>query len=206
MGWKCRNGKIEGLRVITPFFTEDQRGYFLKNMEKDIFSGFGIEMDIYEEFETYSKKNVIRGLHFQTQNPQGKLVRAVKGSIMDVAVDLREGSSTFGRWESVMLSDENHEAFWIPAGFAHGFEVISEDALVSYKCVGKFLSEYDTGIKWDDPDIGIKWMAKEPVLSAKDNQLMSLKEFVANYHGLKDGAVNREGGVKYNLLFPMVAA
>lgn len=185
MALTYRNGKIDGLKIITPFFVEDERGYFLKNVEKDIFAQFGIDMDIYEEFETYSKHGVIRGLHFQTHNPQGKLVSALKGTIMDVAVDLRKGSLTFGQWESVYLSDQNHELFWIPAGFAHGFEVLSEDALVSYKCVGKYYSEYDTGIRWNDTDIGVKWNVDRPVLSVKDAGLMDFKEFERNYGGLK---------------------
>lgn len=184
MALTCRDGKIKGLKVITPFYVEDDRGYFLKNVEKDIFNQFGIQMDIQEEFETYSKKNVIRGLHFQTCNPQGKLVSAIKGTILDVAVDLRKESPTFGYWESVLLSEENHEAFWIPAGFAHGFRVISEDALVSYKCVGKFLAEYDTGIKWNDSDIGIDWGIDNPIVSVKDAGLMSLVEFIDSYKGL----------------------
>ncbi len=184
MAITCRDGKISGLKIITPFYVEDNRGYFLKNVEKDIFNQFGIKMDIYEEFETYSKKNVIRGLHFQTCNPQGKLVSAIKGMILDVAVDLRKNSPTFGQWEGVLLSEKNHEAFWIPAGFAHGFKVISEDALVSYKCVGKFLAEYDTGIRWNDSDIGIDWGIDAPIVSTKDAGLMSLEEFVKKYKGL----------------------
>lgn len=181
-----RDGKIHGIKIINSFYFEDERGFFQKNIEKGEFEKFGIKMDIYEEFETYSKRNVIRGMHFQTCCPQGKLVRVLKGNIIDIAVDLRKNSPTFGRWESKLLSEENRESFWIPAGFAHGFEVISDNAFVSYKCVGRYLPESDTGILWNDADLNIQWNTKNPVLSLKDRSLMSLKEFKEKYGGLEN--------------------
>lgn len=180
----CEAGKLEGVKIITPFFVEDERGYFLKNFEKDIFKEFDIEISVYEDFTTYSKHGVIRGMHFQTKKPQDKLVNVIKGKIRDVAVDLRKNSPTFGQWEVIELSDENHKAFWIPKGFAHGFEVLSENAIVSYKCVGKYLSEYDTGICYSDPDINIQWNTINPIVSQKDENLMSFKVFIENYGGL----------------------
>lgn len=194
MAIQCENGELDGIKIITPFYIEDERGYFLKLVEKDEYARFDIQLDIFEEFETYSKKNVIRGLHFQTVDPQGKLVSALRGKIMDVAVDLRRDSATYGKWESIILSDINHKAFWIPAGFAHGFAVLSDDALVSYKCVGKYLHDYDTGIRWDDPDIAIEWNIPKPILSMKDKGLMSLKEFTKKYQGLTKKKECSSGG------------
>lgn len=176
-----REGRIAGLKIITPFYMEDERGFFLKSFEKDVFHSLGIDMEIYEDFESFSRKNVIRGLHFQTKEPQAKLVRALSGSILDVAVDLRKGSKTFGEWEAVILSDHNHEAFWIPEGFAHGFLVLSDSALVSYKCRGKYLKEYDSGICWNDRDIQVEWGISDPIVSEKDQNLMSLREYQDNF-------------------------
>ena len=156
----------------------------MKNFEKDIFKEFNIDISVFEDFETYSKYGVIRGLHFQTQAPQGKLVKAISGRIRDVAVDLRKESATFGKWMAVELSQENRKSFWIPPGFAHGFEVLSEYALVSYKCDGKYLIEYDTGIYYDDKDIGINWQTSNPIVSDKDKGLMSLQDFKERYGGL----------------------
>lgn len=187
MEFTFRNGKISGLKIVNPFFVKDERGYFLKNMEKDILAQFGIHMDIQEEIVTYSQRNVIRGMHFQTHSPQGKLVSVLRGEILDVAIDLRKNSSTFGQWEKVVLSDDTHEAFWIPPGFAHGFQVLSEDALVCYQCVGRFFPEYDTGIRWDDTDLGIPWKECEFILSEKDRNLMSFRFFAQKYGGLNLG-------------------
>ena len=175
---------ISDVKLITPFYMEDNRGYFLKSVEKDVFKEWGINIDIYEDFETYSKKNVIRGMHFQTQNPQDKLVRTIRGVIHDVVVDLRRNSITFGQYVDVVLSEDNHSSLWVPAGFAHGFEVLSEDAIMSYKCVGKYMAGYDTGICWNDTDLNIQWQTKTPIVSDKDAALMSFREFREKYVGL----------------------
>jgi len=172
--------KISGLYLISPFYIEDERGYFSKNYEKEIFRQAGIETDIFEEFESFSRKGVIRGLHFQSKEPQTKIIRVVTGEIFDVAVDLRKDSETFGKWESVYLSAKDRKSFYIPGGFAHGFMVVSDTALVFYKCVGRYLKEYDTGIRWDDPDIGIKWPIKSiesPIVSDRDIGLPLLSEY-----------------------------
>ena len=126
---------LDGVKKIIPFYMEDNRGAFLKRVEKDVFKEWGLEVDIYEDFESYSKKGVIRGMHFQTQNPQIKIVRAIRGEIRDIVVDLRAGSPTFGKYIDAILSEKNHYSLWVPAGFAHGFEVLSEDAIMSYKCM-----------------------------------------------------------------------
>ena len=143
-----------------------------------------MDADIYEDFESYSHKGVIRGLHFQTKQPQIKIVRVIKGMVHDVVVDIRRNSSTFGQHLDVILSDENHSSLWIPRGFAHGFEVLSEDALISYKCVGKYLKDSDAGIRWNDKDLDIVWQTATPILSERDETLMSFAEFVERYQGL----------------------
>ena len=177
--------ELPGVKIITPFYMEDNRGYFLKSLEKDVFKSFGLDVDIYEDFESYSKKNVIRGMHFQTKVPQIKIVRAIKGSVYDVVVDLRKDSKTFGKWIGVELTEENHLSLWVPAGFAHGFKVISEDAIMSYKCIGKYLSGYDTGIKWNDKGLNINWQIEDPIVSEKDQELLSLSEFIERFGGLE---------------------
>lgn len=182
--FKIQELQIEGVKLITPFYAEDSRGYFLKSLERDVFRGWGLNADIQEDFETYSKKGVIRGLHFQTQHPQVKIVRALKGTIHDVVVDLRKGSKNFGKYVEVMLDDKDHNILWVPAGFAHGFEVLSEDAVVSYKCVGKYSKGHDTGICWNDKDISVKWETENPIVSEKDAGLMSFREFTDKYPGL----------------------
>jgi dTDP-4-dehydrorhamnose 3,5-epimerase len=170
---------IEGLKVINPFFIEDERGFFLKNFEKDIFSGLGLENEIHEEFLSRSVKNVVRGLHFQTAEPQIKIVGAVEGRVFDVAVDLRRDSKTYGKYESCELSGKNHKLFYIPRGFAHGFLVLSDFAIVSYMCIGRYRPDHDTGILWSDPDIGIKWPVdyKDVIASKRDAGLMRFKKY-----------------------------
>lgn len=175
---------MEGVRLITPFYKEDERGFFLKNFEKEVFQEWGISTDISEDFESYSRKGVIRGLHFQTKAPQIKVVRAIHGIIHDVIVDLRRDSKTFGRYMDVVLSGKDHRILCIPQWFAHGFEVLSEDAVVSYKCMGRYLEGYDTGIRWDDKDLAIKWETKSPILSPKDTSLMSFQDFLHICDGL----------------------
>lgn len=173
--------RIKGLCLIKPFFAQDERGYFLKSFERDAFLAHGIDMDIQESFETWSHKGVLRGMHFQRKAPQGKLIRALKGRIFDVAADLRQGSDTFGQWEGFMLDDEERCSLYIPPGFAHGFLVVSETAQVSYQCAGAYLEQEDTGIIWNDPDISIQWplhMVDSLVVSPRDRGLPSLREFL----------------------------
>ena len=169
---------LGGLKLITPFYADDNRGFFLKSFEKDVFAGFGVDNDIYEDFESFSKKSVIRGLHFQTKNPQAKIVRVLWGEVLDVVVDLRKESPSFCRWLSVPLSHENRNILWIPKGFAHGFAVKSEEAVMSYKCIGKFSPETDSGICWNDPDLNIQWGEENPIVSEKDSKLMTLKTYL----------------------------
>ena len=178
------NSNLPELKIISPFYVEDHRGYFLKSFEKEIFAQNGIEYDIFEDFESFSKRGVIRGLHFQTNRPQAKLVRAITGEIYDVAVDLRQDSATFGNWEGFILSDKNKKAILIPQGFAHGFLVLSETALVSYKCAGKFSRETDSGIVWNDRDLNIEWPIKrnmKVIISEKDANLQTFLQYVETF-------------------------
>lgn len=171
------------LAVITPFYCEDSRGYFLKNFEQNIFRAHNIHMEISEAFESWSTRGVLRGMHFQSKRPQAKLVRAIVGKIFDVAVDIRQNSATAGQWRGTFLSQENRQALYIPPGFAHGFLTVSEEALVSYQCSGEFLKEYDTGIRWDDPDINISWPLEQVddlIVSERDQKLMSFIDFTKN--------------------------
>lgn len=173
--------RIKGLCRVRPFFTQDARGYFLKSFERDAFRAQGIDMDIQESFETWSRKGVLRGLHFQSKAPQAKLIRALQGRIFDVTVDLRRGSDTFGQWEGFMLDDEERCALYIPPGFAHGFLVVSEKAQVSYQCAGAYLAREDTGVVWNDPDICVQWplhLVDGIVLSPRDQSLPSLRECI----------------------------
>lgn len=176
---------VEGVKIITPFYIEDDRGYFLKNFEKEIFAQWGLENEVFEDFESYSKKGVIRGMHFQTRYPQIKFVRAIKGTVHDIIVDIRKDSPTFGKFEEVVLSENNHQILWVPRGFAHGFEVLSDDAIMSYKCVGKYLSGYDTGIIWSDKELELPWSTNEPIVSDKDAGAMTFAEFCKEFGGLE---------------------
>lgn len=178
------NSILEGVKIIIPHYCEDNRGYFLKSIERETFLNFGLEPDISESFETFSIKGVIRGLHFQTKNPQVKIVRAITGAIYDVVVDLRRDSQTFGEYAAFELNCHNHYALWIPAGFAHGYKVLSEAAIVTYACIGEYHKDYDTGIKWDDPDLAISWNITAPIVSPRDNSLQNLKTFIQKTGGL----------------------
>lgn len=185
--WEKIKTPIDKLEVIVPFFSEDNRGNFVKIYEKDIFGGIDVPNNLNENFVSVSKPGVVRGMHFQYHNPQTKFVTVAKGKIFDVAVDLREGSKTFGKWHAVELSEDNHYIFCIPAGFAHGFQVIGdEDAVVIYQCSGKYDKESDSGICWNDEDLKINWPEKENVIvSQRDSQQMSLKEFKETIKGLE---------------------
>lgn len=178
------NTKFEDVFLISSFSTEDNRGYFVKDFEKEIFAENGLDIDFYESFESFSRKNVIRGLHFQTSEPQAKLVRAVTGSILDVIVDLRAGSQTFGKWEGFHLNESNRKSLFIPKGFAHGFCVHSDTAIVSYKCVGRYHKGTDSGIVWNDKYLAIAWGIKNPIVSERDSSLMTFKEFTDKFKAL----------------------
>lgn len=156
--------RFEGAYLIEYFSTGDNRGGFSKYFERNIYKEAGIEFKLNESFISVSAKNVIRGLHFQTNNPQAKLVCVPKGKVFDVIVDLRTDSPTYKMWEGYELSDENHKALYVPRGFAHGFASLEDDTIMMYQCDGAYDAKTDTGIRFDDPDIGVVW----PVEKGKD--------------------------------------
>ena len=165
---------VEGPLLITPKTFKDHRGYFTVTYEKDLYKQLGVEF--VQDNESFSYTNTIRGLHYQKDpHAQGKLVRVAYGKIMDYAVDIREGSPTFGTYVAAELSSENQKQLWIPPGFAHGFLAL-EDSVVNYKATGPYVPEADAGIRYDDPDIGIDWGIEYPILSDKDRGLPDLKE------------------------------
>lgn len=168
---------IEGVYVITPKVYGDKRGYFFESYNKKDFLNAGINIDFVQDNESKSHRGVLRGLHFQKKYPQSKLVRVVKGEVFDVAVDLRKDSKTFGKYESVILSEENQKQFLIPKGFAHGFLVLSDEAKFVYKCDDFYHPEDEGGIIYNDPDININWTFLDNIeLSEKDKKHPSFKE------------------------------
>ena len=175
---------IEGLKVITPTVFEDSRGYFMETYNRNDFVEAGIDVTFVQDNQSASSKNVLRGLHFQINYPQDKLVRVINGKVFDVAVDLRPGSETFGKWFGVELSAENKKQFFIPKGFAHGFFVMSDYAEFTYKCSDFYHPNDEGGIKFDDPDIGIEWPFEDKnalILSEKDTKWGGFKEYIEKH-------------------------
>lgn len=171
---------IEGLVVVEPKVFGDNRGYFMETYNYNDFKAAGLDMVFVQDNQSKSKKGVLRGLHFQKKNPQGKLVRVVSGEVYDVAVDLRKGSDTYGKWYGVLLSAENKKQFYVPEGFAHGFVVMSETAEFVYKCTRFYDPSDEGGLMWNDPEIGIDWSVPENaelLLSEKDQHHQPLKDF-----------------------------
>ncbi len=170
---------IEGLYVITPTVFGDNRGYFMETYNVADFKEAGIDCEFVQDNQSASKKGVIRGLHFQINYPQDKLVRVISGEVFDVAVDMRKGSETYGQWYGVRLSEENKKMFFIPKNFAHGFLVLSDYAEFTYKCTELYHPNDEGGIIYNDPDIGIKWPiddGMELIFSEKDKKWPTLKE------------------------------
>lgn len=170
---------IEGLYIIEPKCFGDCRGYFMETYNYEDFKAAGIEQVFVQDNQSMSKKGVLRGLHFQKKYPQAKLVRVIKGAVFDVAVDLRPGSATYGKWHGEILSGENKRQFFIPEGFAHGFLVLSEEAEFAYKCTDFYHPEDECGIMWNDPDLAIDWPIAEDIeliLSEKDTKQLRLCE------------------------------
>lgn len=169
--------EIEGVYVVTPKVFGDSRGYFAETYNERDFEAAGLRYTFVQDNESKSRKGVLRGLHFQRTYPQAKLVRVLEGEVFDVAVDLRKGSATYGKWTGVILSAGNKKQFLIPRGFAHGFAVLSDTAVFCYKCDEFYHPEDEGGILWCDPDIGIAWpFAGEPLLSEKDRRHPLLRE------------------------------
>lgn len=182
--FKFNETSIEGVYVIENTVFGDERGYFMETYQKKEFAEAGLDFDFVQDNQSRSKKGVLRGLHFQYTHPQGKLVRVIKGEVFDVAVDLRSDSPTYGKWEGVILSEENKKQFYIPEGFAHGFVVLSDIAEFTYKCTDFYDADDEGGIMWNDPEIGIDWPIDdidEIILSAKDEKWLPLKDSDVNF-------------------------
>jgi len=174
--------KINGLLIINPRVFEDQRGYFFESWSKEAFKNNGIEIDFVQDNQSFSSKGVLRGLHFQ--NPpfsQGKLVRVIQGSVLDVAVDIRKDSPTYGEHVSVLLSGENKTMFWIPPGFAHGFSTLEDNTIFSYKCSGIYNKESEGSLMWNDSDLKIDWQIENAIISEKDQNSDHFKNFKTQF-------------------------
>jgi len=167
---------LPGVLILEPRVFEDDRGFFLESYNEKEFAAIGIASRFVQDNHSCSRQNVLRGLHYQVRQAQGKLVRAISGEILDVAVDLRRSSPTFGSWDAVHLSENNKRMLWIPAGFAHGFLVFTERAHVLYKATDYYAPEHERTIVWNDPDLNIDWkLSADPVVSSKDQRGIPLR-------------------------------
>jgi len=166
--------------VLVPKVFEDERGYFMETFRADRFREFGLPTEFEQDNHSYSRKGVLRGLHFQWEPPMGKLMRVIHGTAYLVAVDVRPGSPTLGKWFGIEVSAENKKQVWAPAGFARGFCALTDDVEVQYKCTGIYNSLAESAIRWDDPDIGIEWPLKRFVVSEKDRNAQTLAKWVAS--------------------------
>jgi len=174
---------FEGLYVLEPRVFEDDRGYFFESFNAKVFEDLGLSTDFVQDNISRSRRGVLRGLHFQDPKPQAKLVRASEGTIWDVVVDIRPQSKTFGLHYGVELSAENRKLLFIPEGFAHGFCVISETANFHYKCTEFYSPKDEKGLIWNDSELGISWPVKSPIVSTKDQQLLSFQTYKAGLKG-----------------------
>lgn len=166
---------ISGLLIIQPKVFGDPRGFFMETWNRKRYHDAGLELDFVQDNISFSRQRTLRGLHFQNPRGQGKLLQVLSGEVFDVAVDLRRGSPTFGRWHGLNLSSDNKLQFYIPPGFAHGFAVLSETALFQYKCTDLYSPSDEATLLWNDPEVGIKWPIAEPLLSDKDRRGLPLK-------------------------------
>ena len=167
---KIAKTPIPDLLLIQPQVFADERGFFLETFRRRGFEDQGIGQEFVQDNHSRSRKGVLRGLHFQKNHPQGKLIYVISGAIFDVALDLRRESPSFGRWHGAVLSDENHHQLWIPPGFAHGFCVMSEQVDLVYKCTDYYHPEDEGGIIWNDPELKIEWPIPNPIVSEKDSK------------------------------------
>lgn len=170
--------KLPEVLLIELAVFSDTRGYFLEAYSAERYAAAGIPEPFVQDNVSLSRRGVLRGLHFQEPGAQGKLVHVLRGAVWDVAVDVRVGSPTFGRWVGEELSDGNRRQLWVPAGFAHGFVVLSDEALVAYKCTAPYRPEHERVVRWDDPELGIAWPMDRPTLSMRDRAAPSLGEVV----------------------------
>ena len=167
---------LEGVLIIEPDVFRDERGYFIETFHRKRYKQGGVDTEFVQDNLSFSSKGIIRGLHYQFPQAQAKLVQVIKGEVFDVTVDIRRGSPTFGKWISVVISDEDKQQIYIPEGFAHGFCVLSDTAFLSYKCSDLYAPDCEGGILWSDPDLNIDWPLEQPLLSGKDSQYPCLNE------------------------------
>jgi dTDP-4-dehydrorhamnose 3,5-epimerase len=171
---------LDGMAVIVPDLYQDPRGFFMETYRSDQFRDLGLPVDFVQDNHSRSVRGVLRGLHFQWEPPMGKLMRVPLGSAFLVGVDLRRDSPTLGEWAGIECSGENRRQVWAPAGFARGFCVLSEVAEIQYKCTGLYSSKAESGIRWNDPAIGIEWPIRDPILSEKDARARTLADWIAS--------------------------
>lgn len=173
---------ISDLYIVKPTVFEDNRGYFFESYNKEVFLRNGIDQNFVQDNESKSSVGVLRGLHFQKPPyAQGKLVRVMHGAVLDVAVDLRKNSPTYGKWASVELNHNNKWMYWVPPGFAHGFVTLEENTVFFYKCTNVYNKESEGSIRWNDPDLNIDWRIKDPILSEKDKISPLFRDFVSPF-------------------------
>lgn len=170
---------LNGLCVLKPQVFQDDRGFFTEVFRADQFKQLGLPTQFLQDNHSGSVRNVVRGLHFQWDPPMGKLMRVTRGTAFLVAVDIRKGSPTLGKWFGTEISADSRKQVWAPAGFARGFCVLSEYAEIQYKCTGIYSNKGESGIRWDDPEMGIHWPVRDPLLSDKDRKAQTLKEWLA---------------------------
>ncbi|MGD9735429.1 MAG: dTDP-4-dehydrorhamnose 3,5-epimerase [Solirubrobacterales bacterium] len=168
--------KLDGVVLVEPAVHGDERGFFVETYSRDAWAELGVDAEFVQHNHSRSSKGTLRGLHFQTRPGQAKLLRCARGEILDVAVDLRRDSPTYGQWEAHRLDDRQHRQLFVPVGFAHGFAVLSETADVCYLVSNLFDAETEKGIAWDDPDVGVEWGIAEPLLSERDRTAPRLAE------------------------------
>ncbi len=171
--------RLEGVVLLEPAVHGDERGFMVETYRRDAWAEQGVDVEFVQHNHSRSAKGTLRGLHFQTDPGQAKLVRCARGAILDVAVDLRRGSPTFGQWEGHVLDDERHRQLFVPIGFGHGFAVLSDVADVAYLLSSLYDPETESGIAWDDPDVGVEWGVEDPLLSERDKEAPRLSEVAA---------------------------
>ncbi len=170
---------LEAVKILDPTVFGDDRGFFMESWNQEAFEKCGLPGNFVQDNHSRSSQGVLRGLHYQIKNPQGKLVRVTRGEVFDVAVDMRRSSPQFGQWVGVMLSETNKRQLWVPEGFAHGFYVVSESADFQYKCTNYYAPEFERSLLWNDPAVGIEWpviAGSEPLLAAKDAAALPLNQ------------------------------
>jgi dTDP-4-dehydrorhamnose 3,5-epimerase len=179
---KIKETFIKGLYVIEPRVFEDERGYFFESFNEARFKELGLSVHFVQDNQSKSKKNVLRGLHFQ--NPpaaQGKLIQVIKGSVLDVAVDIRKNSETYGKYFALVLSEQNKKMMYLSEGFAHGFLTLEDDTIFAYKCTDFYNPSLESGILWNDADLNIDWKVSNPIVAEKDKKAQKFKDFVSNF-------------------------